>query len=67
MKRLILAALLLSAPAVAQSQPEPPPEVITLSQMLRDAQQREIAAVYRAVVAERKLAALEAKPEVTKP
>lgn len=67
MKRLIIAAMLLSAPALAQSPPEPTPEIATLVQLLREAQQRETAAVYRAIVAERRAVAAEAKLAAGKP
>ena len=67
MKRLLVVALLLSAPVLAQTPPEPQPEVAALAQLLREAQQREAAAVYRAIVAERRAAAAEAKVAAAKP
>ena len=67
MTRIILAAMLLAAPAMAQTAPEPSPEVATLVQLLREAQQRETQAVYRAIVAERRAAAAEAKIPAEKP
>lgn len=67
MKRLLILGMLLSAPVLAETPPEPAPEVATLAQLLREAQQREAAAVYRAIVAERKAAAAEAKQTAAKP
>jgi hypothetical protein len=65
MIRLILLAMLLSVPAFAQQ--DPTPEVATLLQLLREAQQREAAAVYRAITAERRVPAAETKTETPKP
>lgn len=72
MRRLVLAALLASSAALAETPspaPEPPqraappvepPEIATLAQLLQAAQQREGLALYRAIVAERRAAAAEA-------
>lgn len=67
MKRLILVSILLAIPALAQTAPDPSPELATLAQLLREAQQRETQAVYRALVAERRAAAAEAKLPAEKP
>jgi hypothetical protein len=69
MKHLIVVALLVSVsvPALAQVPPDPVPEVATLVQLLREAQQREAAAIYRAIVAERRATAAEAKLASPKP
>lgn len=67
MKRLFILGMLVSAPALAQTPPEPAPEVATLAQLLREAQQREAAAVYRSIVAERRAAVAEAKLAAARP
>ena len=59
--RLLIAALFLGLTTHAYAQPQPPPEVEALGRMLGDAQQREFLATARAVVAERRATAAEAK------
>ena len=67
MRALVLASLLLTSPVLAQTAPQPDPVVQALAQMLSEAQQREAAALMRAIQAERRIADAErAKAELSK-
>ena len=67
MRALVLASLLLTSSVLAQPTPQPDPVVQALAQMLSEAQQREAAALMRAIQAERRIADAErAKAEPSK-